>query len=354
VSCVLYAEVPRFYAEVERARDLALADRPVVVGGDPRKRGLVQAATADALAAGVEPGMEVLVALQRCPQARSLRTNMRRYREASSQLRASLRRVLPRLEPDGLGAAFLDPGRAAQAPRALALALREAVEKELGLPLRVGIAPVKFLARLAAEEAGPEGVREVSPEAVAAFLHPLPVTRLPGVGPRTAAVLAGLGARCVGDLLGLGRPALEKALGNHGLAILEAARGSGESRVRAASHPRSLSLETTLAAPERDLGVLGERVVELAQRLADALRLDALAARRVTLKIRYQDHETCTRSQTLARAVARAPEVEAAARELLGRTQAGSRPVRLLGLGLAGLARVERDEAQLALFRDLD
>lgn len=351
---VLYAEVPHFYAEVERARDATLADRPVVVGGDPRKRGCVQSATADALAAGVEVGMGVLDALQRCPQARSLHTNMRRYRETANQLRSCLRRVLPRLEPDGLGAAFLDPGRGAEAPHALALRLREAVEKELGLPLRVGIAPIKFLARLAAEESGPAGVREVTPEGAVGFLHPLPVTRLPGVGPRTAALLAELGAGCVGDLVRLGRPALETALGNHGLAILEAARGSGESRVRAASHPRSLSLETTLADPERDLGVLGERLTELAERLADALRLDALVARRVTVKIRYADHETRTRSQTLARAVARAHEVESAARELLARTEAGSRPVRLLGLGLSGLARAERDEAQLSLFPKLE
>jgi DNA polymerase-4 len=349
-SPILYVEVPGFYAEVERARDPALSRRPVVVGGDPRKRGLVQAATLDALAAGVEPGMEMLTALERCPQARSVRTHMRRYREASGQLRSCLRRILPRLEPAGLGAAFLDPGTADDAPSALAGRLRETTEKELALPLRVGIAPVKFLARLAAEEAGPEGVLEVAAEQVAAFLAPLPVARLPGVGPRTASTLAELGAHSVGALARLERAALEAALGNHGLAILEASQGRGESRVRASSHPRSLSLESTLTEPECDLGLLAEQLAELARRLAESLQLDSLEARRVVVKVRYLDQETTTRSTTLPRPIAAAGEIDGVAQELLRKTQAGSRPVRLVGVSLSSLVRSEPDDTQLSLF----
>jgi DNA polymerase-4 len=349
-SAILYAEVPGFYAEVERARDPALASRPVVVGGDPRKRGLVQAASLGALAAGVEPGMEMLAALERCPQARSVRTHMRRYREASSQLRSCLRRVLPRLEPAGLGAAFLDPGTAEDAPVAVAGRLRETTEKELALPLRVGIAPVKFLARLAAEEVGGEGILEVAAEQVEAFLAPLPVARLPGVGPRTASTLAELGAHSIGDLARLERAALEAALGNHGLTILEASHGRGESRVRASSHPRSLSLESTLAEPERDLGLLAEQLAELARRLSESLQLDSLGARRIVVKVRYLDQETTTRSTTLRQPIAAAGEIDGVAQELLRRTQAGSRPVRLVGVSLSSLVRFEPDDAQLSLF----
>lgn len=347
---LLYVEVPGFYAEVERTRDPSLGQRPVVVGGDPRKRGLVQAASLDAHAAGVELGMEVLAALERCPQARSVRTHMRRYREASGQLRSCLRRIVPRLEPAGLGAAFLDPERAEDPVGALAVRVREAVEKELGLPLRVGIAPVKFLARLAAEDAGPDGIREVAAEQVADFLAPLPLERLPGVGPRTARALGELGAHCVGDLAGLERSTLEAALGNHGLAILDAAQGRGDSRIRASSHPRSLSLESTLAEPERDLGLLAEQLAELARRLAETLQLDALEARRVVVKVRYLDQETTTRSRTLPRPVAAAAEIADVAQELLHRTQAGSRPVRLVGVSLSSLARGQRDDEQLSLF----
>ncbi len=347
---VLYAEVPRFYAEVERVSDPELAGRPVVVGGDPRKRGLVQSATEDALAAGVQVGMPVIDALQRCPRARALHTDMRRYREAATQLRACLRRAAERIEPAGLGAAYLEPERRDASALAIAAELRRRVAEEVGLPLRVGIAPAKFLARLAAEESGPRGVFEVHAGEVAGFLAPLPVTRLPGVGPRTATRLAELGVTRVGELVSLGRATLEEEFGNHGLAILELAQGRGAARVRAATHPRSLSLESTLAHPEVDLGVLHERLGELSHRLAEALRLDSLAAGRVGVKIRYADQETTTRSRTLAQPVRTAAQVEEVAQDLLGRAGVGIRPIRLLGLSLSSLARSRRDDRQLELF----
>jgi DNA polymerase-4 len=345
---VLYAEVPRFYAEVERALDPELAGRPVVVGGNPRKRGLVVSATEDA--EGVEAGMPVIDALQRCPRARALHTNMGRYREAASRLRACLRRAADRIEPAGLGAAYLEPESREEPALAIAMELRKRVAEEVGLPLRVGIAPVKFLAQLAAEESGPEGVREVRVGEVASFLAPLPVTRLPGVGPRTADRLAELGVVRVSELAAVGRGVLEQALGNHGLTILDLAQGRGAARVRAASHPRSLSLESTLGQAELDLGVLRDRVAELSQRLAEALRLDALAAGRVAVKVRFADQETTTRSRTLEQPVRSAAQLEEVAQDLLGRTGAGSRPVRLLGLSLSALAQSRREDRQLELF----
>ena len=347
---LLYAEVPGFYAEVERARDPELAGRPVVVGGDPRKRGLVQSATDDALADGVVVGMPVLDALLRCPRARALHTNMRRYREAATRLRACLRRAAERLEPAGLGAAYLEPAPREEPLLGVAAELRKRVAEEVGLPLRVGIAPVRVLARLAAEEAGPEGVREVRPGEVAEFLAPLPVTRLPGVGPRTATRLAELGVTNVSELVALGRAALEEEFGNHGLAILDLAHGRGPAGVRAATHPRSLSLESTLAQPELDLGVLRERLAELTVRLAEALRLDSLAAGRVAVKLRFADQETTTRSRTLPKPARTAAQLEQAAQDLIGRTEAGTRPVRLVGLSLASLVRSRRDDRQLPLF----
>jgi DNA polymerase-4 len=347
----MYVEVPAFYAEVERAHDPALAERAVIVGGDPRKRGLVQAGTPDAIAAGVRVGMPMLQALGLCPRARSVRTNMPRYREASARLRATLRLVVDRLEPAGLEAAYLDPSGVEAPVEELAGRLARLVRDELGLPLRVGIAPVKFLARLAAEEAGPEGMRGVPPEEVGRFLHPLPVERLPGVGPRTAQRLAELGARTAGEVLRLGKERLEAELGNHGLAILAYAEGRDPSRLRAAGHPRSVSQEFTFDAAQVDRGVLTERLQALAQSLEAALRRDSLAARRVLLKVRYADLQTTTRSQSVPRPLASAPEILVVASELLERTHAGVRPVRLLGLSLSALQRIRpRDERQLDLF----
>ena len=349
-ATLLYAGVPRFYAEVERAAHPELSDRPILVGGDPRKRGLVHAASEDALAEGVEVGMAVLDALARCPRARALPTDMRRYRDASAQLRACFRRVTDRVEPAGLGAASLDLAAVEKGPEEAARGLQREVAAELGLPLLAGIAPVKFVARLAAEEAGPDGVRRVRGAELARFLHPLPVGRLPGVGPNTEAELRELGVASVGDLARLGRSVLEERLGNHGLTILGYAQGRDPTRLRAAPHPRTLSQECTLAAPERDVSVLEERLQELAQGLASALERESLAARRVVLKLRFADREATTRSRTLPRLVRAPGPIARVAGELLARTQAGERGVRRLGLALGALATAAEDDAQLDLF----
>lgn len=345
---VLYVEVPGFYAEVERARDPALAGRPVLVGGDPRKHGTVQAASTEALRDGVAPGMPILEALERCPRARVLRTDMARYREASARLRATLRRYLDRLEPAGLGAAYLDASGVARPPEELAGDLAKGVRDELGLPLRVGIAGVKFLARLVAE--GAEGeVARVPPGEERRFLAPLPLERLPGVGPATAGRLVELGARTIGDVAGLDRARVESALGVHGHLIWERAHGRDHDRVQPA-HRKSLSQESSFAPEELDSTVILARLRELAEGLAASLAREALRARRVTLKLRYADGERVTRSCTVDGPLATPAEIHDRAAHLLGRTQAGSRPVRGAGIVLGGLAPAAREDRQLDLF----
>jgi DNA polymerase-4 len=347
---LLYAVVPGFYAEIERAADPTLAGRPVVVGGDPRKRGAVQSATADALAAGVTLGMPVIDALELCPRAKALRTDMRRYRDASAILRACFRSETERVEPCGLDAAWLDVGGSDEGPEVIAARLQRRVWEGLGVSLGVGAAPVKFLARLAAERAGSEGFFQVAATEIHAFLDPLPVTSLPGVGQRTATTLAALDVVRVADLRAVGRQALERQLGNHGLGILDYAEGRDRSVLRAAPHPRTLGQELTLPHEELDRATLGERLAELASGLELALRRERLAAKRVVLKLRYADHETVTRSRTLVHPVADAAELRELGQALLDRTQAGARPVRGLGLQAAALVRSRRDDRQLDLF----
>jgi nucleotidyltransferase/DNA polymerase involved in DNA repair len=343
---VLYAEVPGFYASVERAAAPELKQRPVIVGGDPRKRGLVQAATPDALAAGVQVEMPVLQALELCPPARAVRTNMARYREASRRLLACLRLDVEKLEAAGLGAVYADGGSDADA---VAQAWVARVAQELGLPLRVGIARAKLVARLAAEEIF-EGVNRIAAGGEAAFLSPLPVTRLEGVGQKTAATLAEHGARTIGEVAALGRDRLEELLGPHGLRIFGAATGADDQPVRAARHPQSLSREATLTAEPFDRDALVEHLQQLSRELESELRVQALSTRRVTLKIRYADQGTTTRSQALAGAVARAAEIHAVARHLLGRAQSSVRPIRGLGIQLSKLAPLRDADRQLDLF----
>jgi DNA polymerase-4 len=347
---VLFAEVPNFYATVEVAQDPALRGRPLVVGGNPRKRGCVQAASPEARAAGVETDMPMLEALRLCPAARALRTDMALYRDVSRRLLACLRRGFPRLEPFGLGAAFFDATAAPEAPEAIAARLRESVRAELALPLRVGIASGKFLARLAAEEAGEDGVARIPAGEERAFLAPLPLTRLEGVGRKTAAALAELGAATIGDVLALGRARLEAAFGTHGLRIHQLARAEDDAPVRATRHPQSLSREVTVRGEAIDRAVLAESLADLARHLEGELARQGLAAARMTLRVRYADAGVHSRSQVLAAPVAGAAELQAAALRLLERSQAGSRPVRGLGIQLARLAPLAERDRQLALF----
>jgi len=347
---ILYAELPNFYASIERADHPELVDRLVIVGGDPRKRGLVQSASADALAQGVRLEMPVVEAVRRCPEARVFRTNMVRYREVSRQLYAWLRRGFDRLEPSGLGAAFFDLTRTSESPEEIAGRLRKIVQQELGLPLRVGIGSGKLIARLAAEEAGESGIRRIADGAERAFLQPLPVTRLEGVGEKTAGTLAELGARTIGEIAAVGRERLEAALGTHGLRILAFAAGRDDRPVRATSHPQSVSREATLRGGCRDIGVLGEHLQDLTQNLAAELRRQGLFAVKVALKLRFSDQPAATRSLTLGEPTAAAAEIQAAALRLLERSDAGSRSVRSVGLQLGGLLRQGAGDRQLDLF----
>jgi DNA polymerase-4 len=322
----------------------------VIVGGDPRRRGLVQDATADAMANGVLPGMTMEEALQRCPRARAIRTHMPRYREAAQRVRACLRRRVERFEADGLSGAYLDISDLDEPAQALAESLQRAVGAELRLPLRMGIASNKLLARLAAE-AEVAGALEIKPGAEAEFLNGLPVARLPGVGRHTEERLAQLGVRQVGELAAIDPAILGEAIGHRrGLELHALAHGQGDSRVRGDRYPGSLSQEATLGGAETDLMVLTEQLDRLAHGLEGALRLQGIAARRVVLKLRYADSQTTTRSRTLSHSVSTAAEIALVARGLLERTRAGDRPVRLVGIGLSAFSRARKDDRQLDLF----
>jgi len=346
---ILFAEVPCFYAAVERADESSLVDRPIIVGGDPRKRGLVQGASEEALAAGVMLDQPVHDALRLCPEARAVRTNMKRYREVSGRLFVCLRRGFDRLEPFGLGAAYLDVTSSPDLPEEIARRLQGIVADELGLGLRAGIAAGKFHARLAAEEAGASGCYRVEPEQQTAFLSPLPVTRLEGVGAKTAATLAELGAHRIGQLLEIGSDRLQQALGTHGLRIHAYADGRDDRPVRAASHPQSLSREATLEE-SRDFAVLTAQIEDLARRLEVDLRAQGLSAGRVALKIRFSDRATNSRSKTLAAPISSAAEIQELTVGLLAHIDAGSRPARGLGIQLGRLQRSEDSDRQLDLF----
>jgi DNA polymerase-4 len=346
---ILFAEVPSFYAEVERLRDPGLRGRPVIVGGDPRKRGRVQSVSPEAAAAGVEAGMPMQEAIERCPEARAVKTDMQHYREVAGRLRGCFRAEVDAVETVSLESAYLDVSLSNEDASVVGERLITRVRETLGLPLRLGLAPVKFLARLAAEEAPRGGCFRVAAGAEADFLAPLSVARLPGVGPKTLEALAGLGATTVGDLRRLERGTVERGLGNRGLRILEMALGEAESVVRGHSHPHSLSREHTFRPSEHDWSELWDCLQELSRLLGEALQEQLLSARRVGVKVRFDDQQTTTRSKTLGSPVVAAADIYAVAVSLLDRTDAGGRAVRVLGVSVAGLGPRPEDR-QLDLF----
>jgi DNA polymerase-4 len=347
---VLFIEMPNFYASIERADRPEFVDRPIIVGGDPRKRGLVQSASADALAAGVALEMSVRDALRRCPEARAFRTNMVRYREVSRQWFAWLRRGVERLEASGLGAAFFDLTLQSDPPDEIAKRLQALVQRELGLPIRAGIGSGKMIARFAAEEAGERGIRRIAAGDERSFLAPFPASRLEGVGEKTTAVLAELGARTIGEVAAIPPERLEAVLGPRGLLIGALAAGRDERPVRTSGPPQSVSRESGVRGGTRDLGVLGDHVQELAQNLAAELARQGLLAVRVALKLDFADQAAVTRSLTLPDATAAAAEILAAALRLLERTDAGHRPVTRLRVQLAELQFLGAEDRQLDLF----
>jgi DNA polymerase-4 len=347
---ILFAEVPGFYAAVERADDPKLAGRPVLVGGDPRKRGRVQAATPDALAAGVRLDMPMIEALQLCASARAVPTNMARYREVDRRLVACLRRVVARIESFELGAGFADLSGTSAPGEEVALVMRQAVRDELSLPLRVGLASGKFLARLAAQQVAEEGTFRIAAGSEDRFLAPLPVTQLEGVGRKTAATLAELGARRIGDLVALGPERLHAALGPHGLRIHALACGRDEEPVRGSRYPKSVSRESLVTGDGIDVAALAEQVTGLAHQLEQELARNGVAASRVVVKLREASGAVVTRTRTLSAPVASAAALVQEALPLLAQAGMGARPARGLGIQLAELVPAAEGDRQLPLF----
>ena len=353
-SAILFAEVPDFYAEVERREAANLGDCPILVGGDPGKRGRVQSASAQAREVGVVPGMAMAAAVELCPAAVCLPTNMKRYREAAGALVTCFRGIFEEVETAGLGSVYADVHGGAEAPVRVAEEWLRRAGEELGLPLRAGIAPSKFLARLAAEEAGIAAVYRLRGADTADFLAPLSVSRLPRVGDKTAARLRQVGAETVADVLALGASVLEGELGNHGLAILEMARGQDRSPMRVAGQPQSIGRKTTFDKPSSDLERLSDALSELAASLATALERQGLRASRVALRMLGQDGVTTTRSTTLGDPIVQGQAIYRVGRGLLERDGGSGQPQRGLGLTLAGLKPVGDEDRQLDLFSPRD
>lgn len=337
---ILHLDLDAFYASVEQLDHPDLRGRPVVVGGSIN-RGVVSAASYEARAFGIRSAMPMARAVRLCPEAAVRPVRMGRYREVSRQVFAVFARYTDRVEPLSIDEAFLDVSGCERlfgpAP-AIAERIRREVRKELGLTVSAGVAPNKFLAKLASEAGKPDGLVVVPPEEIDAFLLPLPVSKLWGVGEVTAQNLAKQGFKTVADLRRASRQRLEKLLGSVGRHLYRLARGEDDRPVVTEEEVKSIGHEETF---EKDLATCEEirRVLlDLSERVARRLRRQGVAGGCVTLKVRYADFATVTRSRSFAEGLDSAPEIFRIAGDLLERTEAGIRPVRLLGIYVSSLA----------------
>jgi DNA polymerase-4 len=329
-----------FYASVEVVKDPSLKGKPVIVGGRGG-RGVVTSASYEARALGVHSAMPTIRARRLCPHGIFLGNDFEAYQEYSEKIREVFLSFTPLVEPISLDEAFLDVGGSVRLfgePRAIGVQIKEAIG-ELGLTCTVGVAPNKFLAKLASTAAKPDGLLVVEPAEVGSFLHPLPVSALWGVGEQTAEVLRRLGLKTVRDIAAVSQRTLERAVGDALGAHLHAlANGADERPVVPHEPSKSVGSEETFSADLDARPEILREVLRLSERTAGRLRAKGLCGRTITLKVRFSNFKTITRSRTLAEEVDAGAEIYQVAKALFESVPVERPRIRLLGVSVSGLA----------------
>lgn len=347
-ASILHADLDCFFAAVEQRDDPGLRGKPVVVGG-----GVVMAASYEARAFGVRGAMGGAEARRLCPGLIVVPPRSDAYSAASKEVFAVFDDITPWVEPMSVDEAFLDVGglrRISGDPASIAATVRRRVREEVGLPISIGVARTKFLAKVASRSAKPDGLFVVDPADEDGFLHPLPVERMWGVGAITAAKLRRRGLYTVGDLARAGEEVLVTLLGGHaGRQIHAVASHRDPRRLRTARRRRSIGAQRATGARRLATAEIDSTLVGLVDRVMRRLRAGDRLARTVTVRFRFADFERMTRAYTLDQATDRSDAVLAAARELLRREDdvVAARGLTMLGVTLSNLE--SSDCVQLAL-----
>ena len=348
---ILHVDMDAFYASVELRTRPELRGKPVIVGGG--LRGVVLSATYEARAFGVHSAMSMTRALRMCPRAIIVPPSRGVYGEVSAAVMAIFRSFTPLVEPLSQDEAFLDVAgahRTGGRPAQIAAEIRRRVQAEHDLTCSVGVAPTKFVAKLASTLSKPDGLLVVPPATVLDFLHPLPIGALWGVGERTEAVLLRHGLRTVADLAHAPEKTLVGAVGPAAAAHLQAlAWGRDPRSVHQGSVEKSIGADETFGADTSDLVTIERELLRLVEKVATRLRRAGLVGRTVTLKVRYSDFTTITRSRTVPAHTAVGNEIYAVARSLLEALHPLSSPVRLVGVRMEHLVAESDAPRQLLL-----
>ncbi len=338
VRKIIHVDMDAFYASVEQRDDPSLRGRPVVVGGDPRSRGVVCAASYEARRYGIRSALPSAQAVRLCPEVVFLRPDFDRYREASSGMHAIFADYADAIEPLSLDEAYLDVStdRAGLgSATTTARRIRRRVRSELRLTVSAGVAPNKFVAKIASDYDKPDGLCVVPPARVVEFLRPLPIRRVPGIGPKGEQRLAVHGLERIGDLMDLRDGDFERLFGSRADWFRGVARGEDPRPVAPAGRRKQVSIEDTFSADLEDPASCRERLLDLCDRLWERVVAKERFGRTLTVKVRYGDFTQVTRSGSRSDPIEDLAEARSLALGLLSRTEAGDRPVRLLGVGVA-------------------
>jgi DNA polymerase-4 len=336
-----------FYASVEQRDNPTLRGKPVVVGGDPTKRGVVAAASYEARAYGVRSAIPMSRAVRLCPALIIVRPDFEKYRGVSQQVFAIYRSVTPLVEPLSLDEAYLDVTENTWGESlgvAVARRLKAAIRETTGLTASAGVAPNKFLAKIASGWQKPDGLTVIAPERIESFLQGLPVDALWGVGPKTAARLRAHGIDKLVDVRSHSLDQLRDIVGSAAEWLRDLSLGIDERAVDPNEERKSAGSECTYEKDLTDLTRIRAEIDEMARDAARWLEKRAIFARTVVIKVRYEDFTTVTRSQSDVRPTRDQDAIAARAVALLDKTDAGRRPVRLLGVSVHNLE--ESDQRQ--------
>jgi len=342
---IVHCDMDAFYASVEVLDNPDLAGKPVIVGGGER-RGVVAASSYEARRYGVHSAMPVARAKRLCPGGVFLPVRMSRYRDVSDRIFGIFRRFTPLVEPVSIDEAFLDVTASVRlfgAPEAIARAIKAAVREETGLTVSAGVAPSKLVAKIASDLRKPDGLTVVPRAKVMEFLAPLPVGKLWGVGAVTQEALRRMGVATIGELSRVAPEILGAQFGESGLHLHRLANGIDERAVETEREAKSIGHEDTYDADIRDPAAIRRELLGLADRVAARLRSHGAKGRTVTLKVKYADFTAITRAVTLPCPTDDGGELYRSVVPLLAKTEAGRRPVRLLGVSVSRLAADEAD-----------
>ena len=342
-----------FYASVEQRDDPSLRGKPVAVGGDPSQRGVVAAASYEARAFGVRSAMPMSRAVRLCPALVIVRPDFGRYRAASDAVFDIFRAVTPLVEPLSLDEAYLDVTENAWGlplGREVAIKVKEEIRHTTGLTASAGVAPNKFLAKIASAWKKPDGLTVIAPQRVEDFLRKLPVDALWGVGPVTAKRLRERGVARLVDVRSADPAVLREAVGSQAEWLKNLANGIDDRPVQPHRGAKSCGTENTFSTDLHDIRKIRQAIDEMAREDARWLERKRLLCRTVTIKVRYSDFTTITRSDTQA-PISDADAIASRAVTLLDKTDAGHRPVRLLGVSVHNLIDpAEPDEMPILPF----